>query len=117
MEQPSLDFSVRRAARATDLVTSVMAAEQIAPHVHAGQMKALEAFYLLSHTTLDDFELADWTGLKQTSIGKRRGELERMGLVEKAERRESRSKLTTSIVQSYRITEAGLTFYARETNR
>lgn len=123
MEQPLFDFNVserlnpRTAARATDPVTSVMAAEQIAPHVAGDRWKVLEAFYLLSHTTLDDFELADWTGKKQTSVGKRRGELERMGFVEKAERRESRSKLTTSIVQSYRITDAGLTFYAREMNR
>jgi hypothetical protein len=106
-----------RMARASDPVTSRMAAEQIAPHVHAGQMKALEAFCLLNHTTLDDFELSDWTGVKQTSIGKRRGELERMGYVERAERRSSRSKLTSSIVQSYRLTPAGAAFYREQTEK
>ena len=113
MEQETFNFNVREAARGTDPVTSVMAAEQIAPHVAGDRLKALEAFYLLPHTTLDDFELADWTGRKQTSIGKRRGELELMGFVEKAERRASRSKLTKSIVQSYRITAAGREFYEK----
>lgn len=112
--QNAFDFKPERAARATDPETSRLAAEQIAPHVHAGQMKALAVFYRYPVSSFDDFQLAELTGVKQTSIGKRRKELETMGYVEKTARRESPSKLTRSVVQAYRITEAGLTFYARE---
>jgi hypothetical protein len=115
--QPTFDFYTREAARATDPVTSVMAAEQVAPHVHAGQMKALAVFYRYPVQAFDDFELAERTGIKQTSVGKRRGELERMGYVERRERRPSPSRLTNSTVYSFRITDAGLHFYARETMR
>jgi hypothetical protein len=114
MGQVNLDFSVGRAARATDPETSRLAAEQIAPHVTEGQMLTLKAFYFAPDAPLDDFQLSDLTGLRQTSVGKRRCELERAGYVEKAGRRVSPSPQTSSVVQSYRITEAGLTFYARE---
>jgi hypothetical protein len=110
ISQPSLDFNVREAVRATDPVTSLMAAEKIAPHVSTGRMLALKCHY--EHPEgLDDFQLSELTGIKQTSVGKRRGELERMGYVEKGERRVGPSKLTNSIVYSYRITRAGISFY------
>jgi|ERR1041385_683613 hypothetical protein len=116
MEAQSFDFNPREAARSSDPVTSVMAAEQVAPHVSAGRMLALQCHY--EHPEgLDDFQLSELTGIRQTSIGKRRGELERMGYVEKGERRVSPSQLTNSIVYSYKITEAGMTFYARTINR
>ena len=117
MEQSTLDFDVNAAVRRTDPPTSRMAAERVAPHVTAGQMLALKAFYSTPDASLDDFQLSDLTGLRQTSVGKRRCELERAGYVEKVERRASPSPQTNSVVQSYRITESGLTFYAREFER
>jgi hypothetical protein len=64
-----------------------MAAESVSAHVSAGQMLALKAFYDRPDEALDDFQLAELTGWRQTSIGKRRGELERKGYVLKADRR------------------------------
>jgi hypothetical protein len=104
------NFNPRAAARATDPVTSVMAAEKVAPHASAGRMLALKCLY--EHREgLDDFQLSDLTGWKQTSMGKRRGELEAAGYVEKAERRLSPSPQTRSTVQVYRITNTGIHFY------
>lgn len=114
MTQEALDFTPRQAARATDNVTSVMAAERVAAHVGAGQMLALKAFAERPGESLDDFQLAEITGWRQTSIGKRRVELERAGLVVRTERRLSPSRLTGSVVQAYRITEAGVRLYESE---
>lgn len=47
------------------------------------------------------------------TVGKRRKELEGMGYVTRGERRASPSRLTNSVVYSFRITEAGINFYAR----
>jgi hypothetical protein len=110
--QSSFDFQPRRKARRSDPVTSVMAAESVAPYVTRGQMSALQMFwYYRDGQPLDDFQLAELTDTKQSSIGVRRGEFQRMGYIEKAERRPSPSRLTKSVVQSYRITAAGVAFY------
>lgn len=113
--QKAFDFRPRESARATDPVTSVMAAEQIAPFVTHDRLAVLAVHYAqrLRAEGLDDFELAELMSRKQTSVGKRRGELERAGLIQKATRRASSSPLTTSIVQAYRITPAGREFYEK----
>ena len=70
-------------ARNTDPATSHQAAEHAA--LKAGTHRAL-ALRALARAAdgLTDFELAQRTGIQQTSIGKRRGELVRMGLAESA---------------------------------
>ena len=117
MEQASLNFNPRAAARATDDVTSVIAAERV--NVSHGRMLALRLHY--SHPEgLTDFELARLSGLAQTSIGKRRGDLMNpkyfpAPLIEKTG--ETRPAPSGSPARVYRITDAGLTFYARESER
>lgn len=116
--QTAFDFKPERAARATDPETSRMAAERVAPYVTQMQFMALQMFwYYRDAEPIDDFQLAELTDTKQTSIGKRRKELELMGYVEKAERRASPSPLTSSIVQSYRLTDAGRRFYREQTEK
>lgn len=69
-------------ARATDPHTShVAAASQTAERLSAGQRTVLAAIVNAGRNGLTDFELAERTGSKQTSHGKRRGELVRHGLV------------------------------------
>lgn len=114
--QNFLNFNPRGAARPTDPVTSVMAAEQIAPRVGTDRWQVLATHYRHREQGLDDFQLAELMGRKQTSVGRRRGELEHMGFVEKTERRLSPSPLTTSVVQCYRITQKGIDFYEKEGN-
>jgi DNA-binding transcriptional ArsR family regulator len=66
--------------RATDPVTSREAAAANKPK--APGHRALALSVLRSHPGgLTDFELSDLTGLAQTSVGKRRGELRDAGLV------------------------------------
>ena len=69
-------------ARRTDPDTSHLAAAQQTPSKKAtNQTRALEALKLAGTAGLNDFELARQTGIKQTSIGVRRGELVKAGLV------------------------------------
>lgn len=71
------------AARVTDPVTSRRAAQaQTHAKLTAGQRVVLDALALVADAGLTDFELAEQTGRKQTSIGVRRGELTKAGLVE-----------------------------------
>ena len=84
-EQLSLDDLPRPVARRTDPGTSWAAARLTEPR--AGTNRALALRVLREHPGgLTDFELADLTGLQQTSIGKRRGELRDAGLVRATER-------------------------------
>jgi len=115
MEQSAFNFDPRRAARSGDPVTSVMAAESVAPHVTKDCRAVLAVFFRRRFSDpLDDFELAEAMGRKQTSVGKRRGELERAGLVERKGRRRSPSSLTNSVVYSFSITAEGVKFYLDE---
>jgi DNA-binding transcriptional ArsR family regulator len=71
----------RPVARMTDPETSHHAAEDAEPRAGTNRAKALAA--LRDHPEgLTDFELADLTGVAQTSIGVRRHELEMAGFVE-----------------------------------
>ena len=79
VDQPSL-FDPPT-ARASDPETShgaaVIAIHRAATH----KRMALEALRAAGERGLNDFELADVTGIVQTSVGVRRKSLERMGLV------------------------------------
>lgn len=78
-------------ARQSDPDTSHAAARDAAPNAQTNRALALRL--LRDHPNgLTDFELAALTGLQQTSIGKRRGELRDAGLVyDTGERRPSPS--------------------------
>ena len=65
--------------RAGDLATSHQAATRAARTAPTNRERALLALY--EHGPLSDFGLESVTGVQQTSIGKRRLELERLGLV------------------------------------
>jgi DNA-binding transcriptional ArsR family regulator len=86
-----LDLLTRPVARATDPGTSWSAARDAEPN--AGTNRELALRLLREHPGgLTDFELAERTGLQQTSIGKRRGELRDAGLVrDSGERRRAPS--------------------------
>lgn len=68
--------------RATDPDTSHGAAAQAAKRAPRHREIALRVLREALPDGLSDFELAERTGVPQTSIGKRRLELQRMGLVE-----------------------------------
>lgn len=73
-------------ARATDPTTSHQAALFAAPKAETHRVIALRM--LKAHPDgLTDFQLADLTGIPQTSIGVRRKELVEMGLVEATNQR------------------------------
>lgn len=73
-------------ARRTDPSTSHQAA--LRASVTAGTNRALALKVLREHTEgLSDFALAEITGIPQTSIGVRRGELVKAGLVADSGRR------------------------------
>ena len=73
-------------ARATDPDTSHQAALFAAPKAESHRVIALRV--LKAHPDgLSDFELSALTGVPQTSIGVRRKELVRMGLVEATDKR------------------------------
>lgn len=73
--------AVQPVARSTDPVTSHLAAIDASSRAQTNRDLALAT--LRSHPSgLTDFDLADLTGIAQTSIGKRRGELRDAGLVE-----------------------------------
>ena len=91
MSQMSIDDLARPVARNTDPDTSHAAARYTEPRANTNRALALRV--LAEHPGgLTDFELAALTGLQQTSIGKRRGELRDGGFVEDSgERRASPS--------------------------
>ena len=69
-------------ARQTDPATSHVAAEYAAVNAGTCRARALEALRAAGERGLTDFELAAKTHLQQTSVGVRRKELVRAGLVE-----------------------------------
>lgn len=71
-------------ARRTDPATSHQAADRAAGHAQADRERVLAL--LAERGPLTDFELAALTGRKQTSIGVRRGELVKAGLVREYDR-------------------------------
>ncbi len=75
------------------------------PAMSKGRLKALAAHYLHPEG-LTDFELADLTKTAQTSIGKRRGELEKAGLIVATTERRPAPSGKPSIV--WRITSRGV---------
>lgn len=93
-------------ARNTDPQTAHQAAEHAA--MRAGTMRALALRELAAagDRGLTDFELAHRTRSQQTSIGKRRGELVRMGLVESAG--STRPSPSGSPAMVWRVTVAGV---------
>ena len=97
------------AARRTDPATSHEAAARVNP---AGtRARALLALNASGHRGLTDFERAARTGLGQTSVGKRRLDLLRAGMVEPTGERRPSPTGTPALV--FRITETG----AREARR
>lgn len=70
-------------ARLTDPDTSHMAATAAIGRKAAHQRLVLDALHWAGDDGLNDFELAERTGIQQTSIGVRRGELRDAGLVRK----------------------------------
>jgi hypothetical protein len=82
---------------------------QLALHHHATTM----------FDGLTDFELADLTGIQQTSIGKRRGELVAVGYIERARDEAgcgaTRPSPTGTPAAVWQITSAGLRAYAAGT--
>lgn len=78
MEQLTIyDAMVRR----NDMETSRDAAILALPNVANHRQRVLHALYHAGWRGLTDFELEARTGIRQTSAGKRRLELERAGLV------------------------------------
>ena len=75
---PPLDHMVRRGGQDTSQGAAVIAIFNLRGNREA----ALAALAQAGETGLTDFELADVTGVQQTSIGKRRKELVDHGLVE-----------------------------------
>lgn len=72
--------------------------------------RADQALVLATHEMhrggLTDFELADLLGRQQTSVGKRRGELRDLGLIEDAGKTRPAPSGASAIV--WRITDAGI---------
>ena len=79
-DQIAFDFTA--AARTTDPETSHLAAIYVMPNVEAHRARVLSALVAAGPSGLTDFELEAVVGIKQTSCGKRRGELRDAGLVE-----------------------------------
>lgn len=102
-------------ARTSDIETSHLAAQDAAGKARSNRRRALEVLGYLGAEGATDFELADLTGLQQTSVGKRRGELRDMGLVaaryvHTAEGRVAVRRRTPSgsLAQVWTVTLAGL---------
>jgi hypothetical protein len=76
-----LASDVRKMARATDPDTSHEAAQDAAGNSDKHRALALRLLEEAGPDGLTDFDLAAATGIQQTSIGKRRGELRDAGLV------------------------------------
>ena len=71
-------------SRATDPETSGEAAVIAIGNAAHGRRAVLRQLLAAGPDGLTDFELAERTGVQQTSIGKRRGELRDIGLVTRA---------------------------------
>jgi len=98
-------------ARATDPETSHRAAQAQTPaKLTAGQRAALQALAVAGEGGLTDFELAERTDRKQTSIGVRRGELVKAGLVSATD--VVRPSDTQSDAMVWRITDLGLSVWS-----
>ena len=74
-------------ARVSDPDTSHQAAKLATVNAGTNRALALEALRAAGPDGLTDFALAEIVGIQQASIGVRRGELVRMGLVEATEMR------------------------------
>lgn len=81
-ERPNPFAAPAPTARHTDPDTSHAAAALAAPRATTNRAAALAALRAAGDRGLTDFELADITGVAQTSIGVRRKELRDAGLVE-----------------------------------
>lgn len=92
-------------ARSSDPATSHQAAARAKIKAGSNRARALAALASAGDEGLTDFELADRTGVQQTSIGCRRKELERAELVEFAG--VTRPSPTDSPARVYRPTVAG----------
>lgn len=103
--RPLFDFETPT-ARATDPQTSHEAAASVRPRAGSSRALALVALAAAGSHGLSDFELAARTGVPQTSIGVRRKELQRVGLVETTDRRRPSPSGTPAIV--WTITELGV---------
>ncbi len=97
-------------ARKTDPETSAQAAELATLSASAGRLKAARA---LRHDNMTDFEVAKYTGVQQTSIGKRRLELQRAGLVE-PQMGMKRLAPSGAWAQVWRLTNAGREWLAAQ---
>lgn len=91
--------------RALDCATSIAAAKFALLRAGTNRHRCLDALVHAGERGLTDFELEDATGLKQTSCGKRRGELVVEGYVEKTDVRRDAPSGVTAIV--WRATTAG----------
>lgn len=85
-------------ARRTDPDTSRAAAALAEPRAGTNRAKALAALRSAGQGGLTDFELADATGVAQTSIGVRRKELRDAGYVTDSGRRRPAPSGTPAIV-------------------
>lgn len=92
-------------ARRTDPVTSYRAASVAARRAPSNRVLALTALAYAGESGLTDFELESATGVAQTSIGVRRGELVRAGLV--VDTHETRTAPSGAPATVWRITPAG----------
>lgn len=97
IEQQSI-FDVLPAARNSDPETSHQAARRARAGAFTNRTIALAALAHAGSNGLTDFELAEITGIPQTSIGVRRGELVKMGYVIKTEERRPSPSGSPSIV-------------------
>jgi hypothetical protein len=110
------NFNPRTAARVSDDITSVIAAERASANVSKGRMLALKHLYE-NREGLTDFDLERLTGLAQTSIGKRRGDLmnSKYFFPHLAYRTdETRPSPRGAPARVWRITQAGIEFYEKE---
>lgn len=111
MTDPDL-FSMKPAARRSDPETSYAAARDAGLKATAHRLWVLR---LLSGRAMTDFELADATGLQQTSVGKRRGELAAHGYVsaalDKDENPIRRKTPSGSQATVWQITPKGCDYY------
>jgi hypothetical protein len=98
-------------ARTTDPETSHEAAEINHAVRRRDRWEVLRTHYDHAQQGLTDFELANITRRQQTSVGKRRGELRDLNLIEQTDMRRPSPSGATAIV--WRITDAGRQFIQR----
>lgn len=98
-------------ARTTDPETSHAAALMSTTQKAGDQRAVLSAHYRVRGDGLTDFELAAYLGRQQTSVGKRRGELRDLGLIEQTELRRPAPSGKSAIV--WRITANGRRVFER----